>query len=198
MYIARTVSTAYYRNAQPPFPSFLALNEYLTLRYLSRYPNDELRCAQGGVGSMDKDAFTYAKARRRRPIHRPWHDAESILLVFAVSLLTARPLTYSEDTDITLPEMQQFYGKLRQHSVGDWVDPRMMLFDCDQASWRALLHPILAPFVPMLTAIFNDALADFEFLDPADGVNPELVLHEIIQRHLLAIYDELEHGASHD
>ncbi|THV04785.1 hypothetical protein K435DRAFT_774316, partial [Dendrothele bispora CBS 962.96] len=163
-------------------------------RYEQAYPNDPFRKKQGKIGDFNQGFANECSEERPRPkqlVQRPWHDAESMMLVFLIFLLRSKPKDPKLDTEdlVNLTRMQEVYGKVRNTGIGAEVDARDRMIG---GRWELLLHTHLVHLADSITKMCGALDFDYEFLLPAPGVNQEVVLHEIFQRHLFQIYYKLK------
>ncbi|THU76609.1 hypothetical protein K435DRAFT_143003 [Dendrothele bispora CBS 962.96] len=197
MYIARGPSLGRYK---PPrrayqFDPLLQLQPPdAAERYEQAYPNDPFRKKQGKIGDFNEGFANECSEDQPHTIQlvqRPWHDAESMMLVFLIFLLRSKPKDSKLDTEdlVNLTKMQEVYGKVRNTGIGAEVDARDFMIG---GSWKLLLHPCLVHLADPIWELCMALDFDYEFLVPAAGINHEVVLHEIFQRHLFQIYYKLK------
>ncbi|THU95887.1 hypothetical protein K435DRAFT_778820, partial [Dendrothele bispora CBS 962.96] len=188
MYIARGPSLGRYRLRSEPY-NFHTFDQIKPAEaselYEKAYPNDTFRQMQGKVGEFDEtlhQEWVEKQAHTRRLVQRPWHDAESAMFVFLIFLLRAKPKGSSPEDEGRLCAMQDIYIAIRDTAIGTMADHWHYLINNGISSWERLLHTDL------------EHLVDYEFLVPSEGVNHEVVLHEIFQRQLFQLYYKLKKG----
>ncbi|THV04694.1 hypothetical protein K435DRAFT_158920 [Dendrothele bispora CBS 962.96] len=160
-------------------------------RYEQAYPSDPFRKKQGKIGGYNEDLGNECfeeQPHTMRLIQRPWHDAESMILMFLIFLLRSKPKDSEPEGADKLKPMQEVYGAVRNTGIGTEVDNRDNMI---RGRWRKLLHARLAHLAKSVTEMCQALNCDYEFLLPATGVNHEIVLHEILQRHLFQMYYKL-------
>ncbi|THV04696.1 hypothetical protein K435DRAFT_961716 [Dendrothele bispora CBS 962.96] len=161
-------------------------------RYEKAYPNDPFRKKQGKIGEYNEDLSNECfeeQPHTMQLIQRPWHDAESLMLMFLIFLLRSKPKDSEPEGVDKLMIMQEVYGLVRNTRIGTRTDHRGSYLI--RGRWRQLLHARLAYLAKSITEMCQALNCDYEFLLPATGVDHEVVLHEILQRHLFQIYYKL-------
>ncbi|KAF5357422.1 hypothetical protein D9758_005930 [Tetrapyrgos nigripes] len=195
MYIARGPSKGRYNIPQAHiFEPLPQLQADVAERYEKAYPNDAFRKLQGPIGDYNHELSRECKdkqAHTQRLLQRPWHDAESAMLVFLIFLLRCRPKDSAEETQNDLYPFQEIYQSLRKTPIGSVVDIRDNLI---RSHWDVFLHADLVHLESSIQSMCSALRVDYEFLVPAPGVNAELILHEIFQRQLFQLYCHLKEG----
>jgi hypothetical protein len=134
----------------------------------------------------------------KQVIQRSWHDAESAVLTLLIFLLHCSPLEAEDESDDKLQHMQSIYRNIRNTPIGSPLDARDLLFQSNTAVWTRLLHDDLAHVADLASAICAAVLPEYEFLEPSNGVNHEVVLHEVLQRLLFGFCCELKEDPERD
>ncbi|THU90991.1 hypothetical protein K435DRAFT_245543 [Dendrothele bispora CBS 962.96] len=169
--------------------------------YEKAYPNDTFRQMQGKVGEFDETLYQeYIEEQEHtiRLIQRPWHDAESAMFVFLIFLLRAQPRGSSPEDKDRLRAMQDIYMAIRDSAIGTEADSRDHLTNKHALWWERLLHTDLGQLAPAIMNLCRPLKVDYEFLVPSEGVDHEVVLHEILQRQLFQLYYKLKKGELKD
>ncbi|KAK7467619.1 hypothetical protein VKT23_004672 [Stygiomarasmius scandens] len=200
MYIARGPSAGEYDPPDSPY-IFQELpkiepSEAAEL-YAAAYPNDAFRKLQGKIGEYDTVFEKECVDKEKHTLHliqRPWHDAESTLLIFLIFLLRCKPRTSAPETSEKLDSMQDLYYNLRRNAIGAIDDSRDTLIQASRRKWGKYLHDELLHVIDSVSTMCRALQYDYEFLVPAAGVDHELVLHEILQRLLFQIYYKFRKG----
>jgi hypothetical protein len=203
MYIARGPWRGSYKRLRkvPTFEPLPQLQGDMGERYKKAYPKDAFRnLLEGMIGDFNRELLHESgdqQPHMLRLLQRPWRDAESAILVFLIFLPRCRPKNSPDETKNDLRPFQTIYQQLRQTPIGngdafDYWDALL------QSDWETLLHAGLVHLEPSIMSMCDVLEVDYEFLVPSPGVNPELVLHEILERQLFLLYYELRKGELED
>lgn len=197
MYIARASSKGRYdEDMSYKYPDLPILDGSIRERYIKAYPNDPLRAVQGSVGTMNQEIYT--NFGRKRVIQRPWHDAESVVLMLLLFLLRCSPEDSEDESKDDLKEMQQMYTSIQNMPIGTFLDPRDNLFRLRRHGWPLYLHRDFGHLANYLSEICAAVFPDYEFLQPNTAINHEVVLHELLQRLLFKLYCEVKDSPNLD
>jgi len=94
--------------------------------------------------------------------------------------------------------MQNTYRAIRNTTIGAMSDSRNSLINASMSGWKRLLHADLEHLALSISDLCVPLQVDYEFLTPAQGVNHEVVLHEMLQRQLFQLYYNLKKGQLKD
>jgi hypothetical protein len=203
MYIARGPAAGNYHrsvsdNLVPPFYDI----EDLTVRdlYCQAYPDDPMRSFNGCFGQVDDELYNACRQlynppeHTKRLIQRPWHDAESAILVFLLHLLRAKPKdSVLEDPDSPcLLAIQRVYETLRNTRIGAEMDPRYSFLNSMEIMYWVHEKLTLPELHATIEGICKALKFGYEFLIPQESIIQEVVLHENFQRLLFELYCKLK------
>ncbi|KAK7440597.1 hypothetical protein VKT23_016945 [Stygiomarasmius scandens] len=202
MYIARGPSLGWYNIRYRSFMDLPVIQPpEAALRYELAYPGTSFRTKKGTIGRFNdalESDLNSRKPHTEHVIQRPWHDAESTLFVFFIFLLRCRPVGLPKEKPEQLGHMQDLYSLLRVHTIGAGTDARIDFVGASTLWWNKYLHEGLQHITPYLAKMSRVLEADYELLLPAQGIEQEIVLHEILQRLFFELYYNIKCGTVSD
>lgn len=83
-----------------------------------------------------------------RLAHVPRHDAESCYWIIVVFAFLAFPANALDADDTTI--MSGYLAGFERHCLGSMLDGRAQMFNMNQKTWEAAVHPRLRQLVPFL------------------------------------------------